>query len=418
MRDSNGREMATKEEVGGHRSQTAGRLVLFDNVQFIYELALAQMELLAFGAEFQIDNGMREFKVSHLPDEEALLKRTAYFKAINGQPSFYSRITRRNRTRSVNQYLTHWIYPYKGKFHPQMIRALMNIIGLKEGDRVLDPFIGSGTTAVEANLLGIDCIGFDISPVCVLQSKVKVESVRALHLIERLKDMVMHSTERSLFNPEADLNTLIDSIGDEITRNFYKMALLVTTSDQARRKRDFRTSFIKNINRMAGSVRDYDEVVRELKLRTGRIEIRIGDARKLPLPDASVDGVITSPPYSIALDYIQNDLHALEVIGIDADSLRAEMIGLRGKGKERIRLYEEDMAQAYKEMARVLKAGKYAVIIIGNPNYNGEVIDIVGFTVRTMESLGLKLWRNIDKLIYGLYNIMQRENILIFRKGE
>jgi len=409
--------MAVEKGAREHRPQAAGKLVLFDSVQFIYELALAQTELSAFGAEFQIDNGMREFKVSHLPDEETLLKRTAYFKAVNGQPSFYSRLTRRNRTRSVNQYLTHWIYPYKGKFHPQMIRALMNIIGLKEGDRVLDPFIGSGTTAVEANLLGIDCIGFDISPVCVLQSKVKVESVRALHLIERLKDMVMHSTERSLFNPEADLNTLIDSIGDEITRNFYKMALLVTTSDQARRKRDFRTSFIRNTNRMAGSVRDYDEVVRELKLETGRIEIRVGDARKLPLPDASVDGVITSPPYSIALDYIQNDLHALEVIGIDADSLRAEMTGLRGKGKERIRLYEEDMAQAYKEMARVLKDGKCAVIIIGNPNYNGEVIDIVGFTIRTMENLGCRLLRNIDKLIYGLYNIMQRENILIFRKG-
>jgi tRNA G10 N-methylase Trm11 len=89
-----------------------------------------------------------------------------------------------NRTRSVNQYLTHWIYPYKGKFHPQMIRALMNIIGLKRGDLVLDPFIGSGTTALEAQLLGINCIGIDISPLCVLQSKVKTESIDVLPQIK------------------------------------------------------------------------------------------------------------------------------------------------------------------------------------------------------------------------------------------
>ncbi len=41
-----------------------------------------------------------------------------------------------------------------------MIRALLNIINIKEGDTVLDPFIGSGTTALEAQLLGINCVGF------------------------------------------------------------------------------------------------------------------------------------------------------------------------------------------------------------------------------------------------------------------
>jgi hypothetical protein len=29
--------------------------------------------------------------------------------------------------------LTHWIYPYRGKFHPQMVRALFNILGVKPG---------------------------------------------------------------------------------------------------------------------------------------------------------------------------------------------------------------------------------------------------------------------------------------------
>jgi len=112
-------------------------------------------------------------------DHEALRRRLAYFKSVNGTPTDYFHIIKRNRTRSLNQYLTHWIYPYKGKFHPQMIRALLNILGLRPGQTVLDPFVGSGTTTVEAQLLGINYIGLDVSPLCVLQSKVKAESVLA-----------------------------------------------------------------------------------------------------------------------------------------------------------------------------------------------------------------------------------------------
>ena len=118
------------------------QLLLFDNVQFIYELALAQLELKSLGVRFEVTNGLREFKLlKELEDIETLKRKLAYFKMIKGEYTDYFYIV--NRTRSVNQYLTHWIYLYKGKFHPQMIRALLNIIGLNKGDTVLDPFIGN-----------------------------------------------------------------------------------------------------------------------------------------------------------------------------------------------------------------------------------------------------------------------------------
>lgn len=117
------------------------QLVLLDNVQFIYELALAQLELQALGADFDVTNGLRQFKLVKTQDEERLKRKLAYFKIVKGKYTDYFHIVQRNRTRSVNQYLTHWIYPYKGKFHPQMIRALLNIIGLDRGDTVLDPFL-------------------------------------------------------------------------------------------------------------------------------------------------------------------------------------------------------------------------------------------------------------------------------------
>jgi DNA modification methylase len=322
-----------------------------------------------------------------------------------------------NRTRSVNQYLTHWIYPYKGKFHPQMIRALMNIIGLKRGDLVLDPFIGSGTTALEAQLLGINCIGIDISPLCVLQSKVKTESIDVLPQIKEWERKIVQIINQSLFSFDKKIiDETINLIPDERVRNFYRMAKLVALSDNARRKQEFNSAFLKNLKLMISSVSDYAEIKEKLNLELGKIEIKIGDARLLPLEKESVDGIITSPPYSIALDYVANDAHALKDLGYNLSEMREKIIGLRGKGESRIELYNEDMKKSLKEMFRVLKPKKYAVIIIGNATYLGQEIKTVEFIIDYAEKIGFKLVKNIDKIIFGLYNVMQKENILIFQK--
>ena len=222
-------------------------LILLDNVQFIYELALAQLELQSLGVNFEITNSLREFKLLESKEEEELRRKLAYFKYVNGQTTDYFQIINKNRTRSVNQYLTHWIYPYKGKFHPQMIRALLNIIGLEKGDTVLDPFIGSGTTAVEAQLLGINCIGIDVSPLCVLQSKVKTESIDVLPQIREWKEEIIKRIKPSLFNLEGKtIDDAINLIPDEEVKNFYRMAKLVAISDNVRRGREFSNAFLKN----------------------------------------------------------------------------------------------------------------------------------------------------------------------------
>jgi hypothetical protein len=104
-------------------SHEKGKLELLDNIQFIYELFLAELELKTLGVDFKVENGYRDFKILSKLNEikEIIKKRTAYFKAIDGELTDYFYITQKNQTRSVNQYLTHRIYPYKGKFHPQMI---------------------------------------------------------------------------------------------------------------------------------------------------------------------------------------------------------------------------------------------------------------------------------------------------------
>jgi len=301
-----------------------------------------------------------------------------------------------------------------------MIRALLNIIGLEQGDTVLDPFIGSGTTALEAQLLGINCVGIDISPLCVLQSKVKTESIDVLpQIIEWKEEITKRIRPSSLFNLEGKtIDSTIDSISDERVKNFYRMAKLVAISDNARRGKDFSNAFLKNLELMIVSVRDYVEIVKKLKLELGKVDIKTGDARALPLDNESVDGIVTSPPYSIALDYVTNDAHALKELGYNLSEIREEFVGVRGRGRTRIDLYNEDMKKSLEEMFRVLKPKKYAVIVIGNATYMGQEVKTVEFTIDYAEKIGFKLIKNIDKIIFGLYNVMQKENILIFKKGE
>lgn len=401
------------------------QLKLFDNVQFIYELALAKLELEALGVDFEVSDNLRDFPYKAWDDSDYLKRRLAYFEKIDSEKTDYAHIVSYNRTRSPNQYLTHWIYPYKGKYHPQMIRALLNVIGVKKNDVVLDPFIGSGTTALECQLLGIDCIGIDISQVCVLISRVKCESMNVLEGIEKIKDKLFDGTSHATLESfdagkikkTGNLSRGIDDIEDEKVRNFFKVAELIAHSDRSRRKRkDFYGSFSENAKKMLASTSDYKKIAKQLKLPLGRTQIRIGDARNLNLGDESVDGIITSPPYSIALDYVKNDAHALEALGYDVKKVKDDFIGVRGTNRTKVELYEKDIEKSYEEMFRVLKPEKYCVIVIGNATLQGEEIKTVKKTTEYCQRLGFRLIKNMDKIIFGLYNVIQKENILIFKK--
>lgn len=74
------------------------------------------------------------------------------------------------------------------------------------------------------------------------------------------------------------------------------------------------------------------------------------------------------------------------------------------------------MEKTYNEIYRVLKPGKFAVIVIGNATYQGNEVKTVEFTIEYMKKLGFSLENNIDKIIFGLYNVMKKEHILIFKK--
>ena len=77
----------------------------------------------------------------------------------------------------------HEFYRYPARFSPSFARAAIEAF-TSVGDVVLDPFVGGGTTLVEARLAGRISLGSDLNPLAVLISKVKSRPFKRTELDE------------------------------------------------------------------------------------------------------------------------------------------------------------------------------------------------------------------------------------------
>jgi len=416
----------------------------------LYELELAMGELNTLQPENLIKRGAYFHKVQE--------RETYHYQLCTGAPLLLDKRTSM-RLRTFFQayqfktgYATHGLFPYRGKFHPQMIKAIMNIIGLKEGDTVLDPMTGCGTTNIEASIIGLDSIGVEMSPFCCLMSEAKV---RALDLdADELRQGAKHphvifdryhKETEALVPKKGDKEGLADI--SEPVELLFRLAYLDALGFASRRSgKKARDLFPIVLEKYVSAVTNFLLIKKKLGLRMGRATIVQGDCRNLAKPkvgdrtgigDESIDGIITSPPYSFAIDYLKGDELQLEYMRYDTNELRKSMIGLRGKGMpEKVLNYVKDMNLAMREMARVLKTNKYCVIVIGSnvmqiertlriaaEQSNHEILrefekstKLEDALVRMGERHGLALEARLGHPIEGIRNIMRSEELLFLRK--
>lgn len=400
----------------------------------ITELFNNEVELLPSVNElFELELAYLEYKIL---DQKNYLERTAYAKSYRGKNSIhflrYSEISEevnKTRTSTANSYFknglfstgyaTHSLFPYRGKFHPQLIKGIINILGIKKGETILDPMAGSGTTNVEAALMGINSYAIDISPFCQFLTKTKYD---ALKIDLDLLNSVKLDTDK-LFRYFGQKNILQKIEKIEVgKKQIYELTLLAYLDALGYSKRVVRSNhkqlFVKVLSRYIETVRNLLANKYFNNNELGSLSVlHNSDALNIKLPDNSIDGIITSPPYSFAIDYVENDKDQLELLGYDTQELKQKLIGLKGKTKsQKLENYFQDMDTFLREASRVLKKNKFLVIIIGsNTNQTGG-IRLEQNVINSAKSYNLNLVKSILKPIKGMRNTMKEEYILIFEK--
>ncbi|MGQ9550202.1 MAG: DNA methyltransferase, partial [Roseiflexus sp.] len=86
-------------------------------------------------------------------------------------------------------YASHNFHAFPAKFPPQLPRKFIQSLTIP-GGTVLDPMMGSGTTVLEAFLLGRKAMGFDIDPLAILLAKTKISPVNQHHALVLGKEIV------------------------------------------------------------------------------------------------------------------------------------------------------------------------------------------------------------------------------------
>jgi len=431
-------------------------LELLPQVNEVYELELAHLESQVLDDDEIVRNGAYFARVGDVL--------TRHFLMCSGEPVRLPQHSS-SRLRSFftnNQfktgYGTHGLFPYRGKFHPQMIKGILNVMGLKPGETVLDPMMGSGTVLIEACLMGIRSVGVDASPFCCFMAQAKLDGLRIPLDPVRAALASCESTFRyftqvagqpreatgarsqsapgTLFSAmtgddadgkDASRAALPDGCDAKEVYGFLLLAYLDSAgyAQRSQRKTPFE-QFRAILERYLFVAEKIQQVLTGTEDELGTATSLEGDARQLSLDDASVDGIVFSPPYSFAIDYLQNDAFHLGSMGVDIEQLRQTMIGLRGGTlRKKFESYRADMAKVIGECARVLRPGRICSIVVGtNNNQLSKILGVPPEEVQGIDELlvelaagqGLRLARKTARQITGMANTMRTEFIVMLQR--
>jgi DNA modification methylase len=320
----------------------------------------------------------------------------------------------------------HGFHTYPARMHPITARRLVEAFSAP-GERVLDPFCGSGTVLVEARLAGREGVGVDANPLAVRLARLKgrgttpeererliLAAREAAAFADARREARSGPTRRygqedvALFQPhvllEMDgIRAGIERLADAAARSDLELVFSAILTKVSRKGSD--TSEHGAERRLAAGyparlfVKKTEELTRNLALFADELArapasrpLRVleGDARRLDGVDAgSVKLVATSPPYPGNYDYLAHHAARLRWLRLPPQRFDEAEIGARrhleplGPDEGRVR-FADELAAVLRAVARVLAPGGAVVLLLadsvvaGAPIYAGDLTAAVG----------------------------------------
>lgn len=308
------------------------------------------------------------------------------------------------------------VHPYPCKFPGWSVSDMV----AGGGESLLDPFCGSGTTLLEGARAGWKSVfGFDSNPIAVLIAGFKVAPIdesflRAAHsAIANLSPQTIalalpvqlsfpgdeHWFERRVLREIEGILGWIARHRRPDIQHWLHLSLSRIVNRVSRQDSETRYAAIERnvargetIGRFIESCSFTLESLRERGPLEAAAHVRCVDILGgIPLPSASIERIVTSPPYANTMDYYLYHKQRMNVLGFNFKEAQNAEIGSRHeysslhapKAK-----WETDYGTALSEFYRVLKPGGEAFLIIGDSQIAGEKIDAAWLTKRLTLPLG------------------------------
>jgi hypothetical protein len=393
-------------------------------MQTLADLEFLDLELQDLTDEYKIDPVNRV--VSLKGDEEFIRLRVAHLEKVKGKETLYNELV--DKFGDTNAYAFHNLYPYKGKFYPRVVRTLINAFKLNNDSLLFDPFNGSGTATHEASLMGIKCVGVDVTPMGIVLSELK-------------NDLLFIDEQKLNFTPN-ELQDVLQAIENKKWKHsdplIHKLMLAVyfdTVDAFVRTSRYNRKGkmglFVEKLN----YIKDCHKKTMEIKEKYGLkfepariIEGDILELKNMNEMEGKFDACITSPPYYFSIDYVGKDKIAYDYLGADMKRIESKYLGMKNNGKSesiyrglpaRVAMYYEDLKESIKNIFWALKPSGKLAIIIGDSTVSGKKIPTTMTTKKFCEEAGFKFEKLIFNPLLGARNrAIRGESVIICKKVE
>jgi 16S rRNA G966 N2-methylase RsmD len=260
------------------------------------------------------------------------------------------------------------LLPWKGQFTPEFVDVLLDVY-LPKGGSVLDPFAGSGTVLFEASRRGVASHGAEINDAAL--AFCHVAELRSTDVAYRqdllaearslLRQWPQHGdTKLRLWDDAQPTTALIEAAQHDA--NLWHLVCAAAVLAQVAYAKLGRSSVLKALARIG-------EIVLESTQPLRSCSVYRADARGLPIDGASVDLVVTSPPYINVHNYHQYGRVAVELLGGNPLEAARSEIGANRKFRQNrfftVVQYAIDMAEVLVELRRVLNPLGRAIFVVG-----------------------------------------------------